>query len=118
MVHATFEVTAGNFQEQVIGSALPVLVEFTADWCPPCKMLAPTMHALATKYQGKLSVGMLDSDLYPELVQRYGVMGLPTLILFSGGQPVQRMIGYQPKEKIEAQLQAYVSEPSDLKKQS
>jgi thioredoxin 1 len=104
MVHTTFEVTAGNFQDQVIGSALPVLVEFTADWCPPCKMLAPTIHALATKYAGKLSVGMLDADDYPELVQQYGVMGLPTLILFREGKPVQRMIGFQPKERIEAQI--------------
>jgi thioredoxin 1 len=108
MVHATFEVTGANFQEQVIGAALPVLVEFTADWCPPCKMLAPTIHALATQYQGKMNVGMLDADLYPELVQQFGVMGLPTLILFSQGKPVQRMIGYQPKERIEAQIRAYV----------
>ena len=114
MVHATFEVTAGNFQEQVIASVLPVLVEFTADWCPPCKMLAPSIHALATKYAGKLNVGMLDADDYPELVQRYGVMGLPTLILFSEGKPVQRMIGFQPKERIEAQLQPYLGAESKL----
>ena len=108
MVHATFEVTSDNFQEQVLGSALPVLVEFGADWCPPCKMLAPTIHALATKYADTLHVGIIDSDAYPEFVQRYGVMGLPTLILFQNGKPVQRMVGFQPKERIEAQLLPYL----------
>jgi thioredoxin 1 len=108
MSHATFEVTAANFAAQVQQAQTPVLVEFTADWCPPCKMLAPTIHALADKYQGKLGVGTLDADDYPEFVQRYGVMGLPTLILFAGGEPVTRMIGYQPKERIEAQILKHV----------
>jgi thioredoxin 1 len=104
MVHATFEVTAANFADQVLSSKLPVLVEFTADWCPPCKMLAPTLHALADQYHDKLRVGMLDADEHPELVQQYGVMGLPTLILFQNGAPTQRMVGFQPRERIEAQL--------------
>jgi len=108
MVHATFEVTRDNFQEQVLNSALPVLVEFGADWCPPCKMLAPTVHALATKYADKLHVGIIDSDEHPEYVQRYGVMGLPTLILFQNGKPVQRMVGYQPSARIEAQILPYL----------
>ena len=104
MVHATFEVTAGNFREQVLASSLPVLVEFTAEWCPPCKMLAPTLHALAQQYQGKLRVGLLDADDHPDYVQQYGVMGLPTLILFQNGEPALRMVGFQPRERIEAQL--------------
>lgn len=108
MAYATFEVTAANFQTRVLESSLPVLVEFTADWCPPCKMLAPAIHALADKYAGKLNVGFLDADLYPEYVQEYSVMGLPTLILFQSGQAAQRMIGYQPQGKIEAMLTPYV----------
>jgi thioredoxin 1 len=108
MVHATFEVTTENFGAQVLRSSLPVLVEFSAEWCPPCKMLAPTLKAIALKYEGKLSVGVLDSDLYPQYIQEYGVMGLPTLILFQNGQPVQRMVGFQPRERIEAQLERYV----------
>jgi len=108
MVHATFEVTANNFQTQVLGANVPVLVEFGADWCPPCKMLAPTVHALATKYSDKMHVGIMDSDAYPELVQRYGVMGLPTLILFQNGKPVARMVGFQPKDRIEAQIVPYL----------
>ena len=108
MLHATFEVTGGNFQEQVLDSALPVLVEFSAAWCPPCKMLAPTIHALADKYTDKMHVGIIDSDAYPEYLQRYGVMGIPTLILFQNGKPVQRMVGFQPKDRIEAQLLPYL----------
>ena len=108
MAHATFEATGANFQTQVLDATLPVLIEFTADWCPPCKMLAPTIHALADKYAGKLSVGFLDADLYPEYVQQYGVMGLPTLILFKGGQEAGRIMGYQPKERIEAMFAPYV----------
>ena len=108
MAHATFDVTADNFQEQVLNSALPVLLEFSAEWCPPCKMLAPTIHALATKYQDKLRVGLIDSDAYPEFVERYGVMGIPTMILFQDGKPVQRMVGFQPQNRIEAQIVPYL----------
>lgn len=108
MVHATFEVTAANFVEQVLSSKLPVLVEFTADWCPPCKMLAPTIHALANSYSDKLRVGMLDADLYPQFVQQYGVMGLPTLILFQNGEAAHRIVGFQPRERIEAQIARYL----------
>lgn len=108
MVHATFTVTTANFQAQVLDAAQPVLVEFGADWCPPCKMLAPTMHYLAEKYAGKLTVGEVDSDVEVDLVQTYGVMGLPTVILFRDGQPVERMVGYQPRERIEAKVAAYL----------
>ncbi len=108
MVHATLEITADNFRDQVLQSSLPVLVEFSAEWCPPCKMLAPIIHALAAQYQGKLVVGMIDSDAHPELVQRYGVMGIPTLILFQKGEPVQRIVGYQPRERVEAQIVPYL----------
>jgi thioredoxin len=100
----TFEATDENFGEQVLESTLPVLVEFTADWCPPCKMLAPIVHEIARKYEGKLRVGMLDSDVNPEIVQQNGVMGLPTLILFVGGSPVAHIVGYTPRERIEAKL--------------
>ncbi len=104
MSHLTFEASEQDFGAQVLQSDLPVLVEFTADWCPPCKMLAPIIHEIAGKYEGKLRVGLLDSDANPELVQQYGVMGLPTLILFVGGSPVERIIGYTPRERIETKL--------------
>ena len=104
MSNPTFEATDQNFHTDVLESNLPVLIEFTADWCPPCKMLAPIVHELAHKYEGKLRVGMLDADANLEAVQQYGVMGLPTLILFADGKPVERIVGYTPRERIEAKL--------------
>lgn len=104
----TFEATDQNFEAKVVESTLPVLIEFTADWCPPCKMLAPIVYEIAEKYAGKLAVGMLDSDANPQTTQQYQVMGLPTLILYVNNQPVERIIGYTPREKIEAKLAQYI----------
>lgn len=81
-----------------------MLIEFTADWCPPCKVLAPIVNEIAQKYDGKLRVGMLDSDANPAAIQQYGVMGLPTLILFVDGAPVERIIGFTPMDRIEAKI--------------
>jgi thioredoxin 1 len=100
----TFEATDSTFQAQVLQSPQPVLIEFTADWCPPCKMLAPVMHDLAQSYTGRLRVGLLDADANPAVVQHYGVMSLPTLILFVDGSPVERIVGFAPRSKIEAKL--------------
>ncbi len=85
------------------------MIEFTADWCPPCKMLAPFVHDIARKYEGKLRVGMLDSDVNQATVMDYGVLGLPTLILFVEGAPVERITGFVPRERIEAKLQPYLT---------
>lgn len=104
MNHLTFEATEQDFGTQVLQSDLPVLIEFTADWCPPCKMLAPIIHEIAAKYQGKMRVGLLDSDAYPQIIRQYGVQGLPTLILFVDGAPVERIVGFMPRERIEASL--------------
>jgi thioredoxin 1 len=104
MDHLTFEATDQNFAVEVLQSPLPVMIEFTADWCPPCKMLAPTIHEIACTYEGKLRVGMLDSDANPEIIQKYAVFGLPTLILFVGGVPVERIVGFIPRARIEAQV--------------
>lgn len=108
MAKHTFEVTTANFQTTVLESALPVLVDFGADWCPPCKMLAPIVDQLAQKYTDGLRVGAVDVDEYPELQQRFGVMGLPTLILFQQGEPVKRLTGYRPGERLEAELAPYL----------
>lgn len=104
----TFEVTTDNFQAEVLQSALPVLVDFTADWCPPCKMIAPLVDALAAKYEGKLRVGTLDSDANYPIVETYDVQGLPTLILFQNGKPVHRMIGFRPAGQLEAEILQYL----------
>ena len=104
MSQHTLEVTGDTFEAQVLGSSVPFLVEFTADWCPPCKMIAPYMDQIAINYAGKLEVGLLDADENPYLVQTYGVMGLPTLILFVNGEPAERLIGFMPYTKIEARV--------------
>lgn len=104
MGHASLTVTDQNFETEVLKSDKPVLVDFWAEWCPPCKMLAPTLHALADSYTDRMRVGLLDADEHPQFVQQYGVMGLPTLILFQNGEPALRMVGFQPRERIEAQL--------------
>ena len=101
-------VTEQDFQQEVIGAELPVLVDFTAEWCPPCKMIAPIVHQLAEEWNGKVKVVKLDTDQNPNLMMQYGVMGIPTLILFKSGQPAERMTGYQPKEKLVAKVIPHV----------
>lgn len=116
MSHATLEITNQNFQSLVLDSELPVVVDFTADWCPPCKMIAPIVNELARKYEGQMTIGSLDADAYPDIQQRYGVMGLPTLIVFQRGEPVKRIVGYQSRERLEAHLQPYLAtEPNPAK---
>jgi thioredoxin 1 len=105
----TFEVTETNFQNEVLQSQQPVLVDFWAEWCSPCKMIEPLVDQIAEQYADKLRVGKLDSDSNYEVVTRYNVMSIPTLILFKGGQPVERVTGYQPKERIVAKLAPHLA---------
>lgn len=112
MAGATFEITTADFSADVLESDLPVLVDFTADWCPPCKMIAPYVEQIASAYAGQLRVGKLDVDLHPQIMEQYGVMGLPTLILFQHGKPVQRIIGFVPRNRIEAKVLPYLAQPT------
>ncbi len=100
----TFEATQDNFQTEVLDSETPVLVDFWAEWCGPCKMIAPIVEEIATEYEGKLRVAKLDADAHGDVLMKYGIMGIPTLILFSGGEAVGRVTGYKPKERITAEL--------------
>jgi thioredoxin 1 len=93
-----------DFQREVLDAGQPVLVDFTATWCGPCKMLDPIVTQLAQEWAGKVKVVKLDVDDNPELAMQYQVMGVPTLMLFVGGQPSQRISGYQPKDRIVAKL--------------
>ena len=104
----TFAVSSENFQERVLNSDTPVLVEFGASWCPPCKMIAPLVEDIARKYTGQLVVGIIDDDADPDIAPRYDVQGLPTLILFQRGQAVQRIVGYRPQKQLEAALLPYL----------
>jgi thioredoxin 1 len=105
----TFEVTRDNFQEQVLNASLPVLVDYWATWCPPCKMIEPSVEEIARKYQGQLLVGKVDVDQYPELQEMFDVWGIPTQILFQNGQPVQRIVGFKPLTRLEADLLPYLN---------
>ena len=89
-----------SFDEDVKTSPLPVLVDFTATWCGPCKMLEPIVKQLAQEWAGKVKIVKLDVDDNSNLAMEYQVMGVPTLMLFVKGEPVQRLSGYQPKDRI------------------
>jgi thioredoxin 1 len=100
----TADVNQAEWESEVLGSDLPVLVDFWAEWCGPCKMVSPIVSQIAEEYQGKLRVVKVNADANPDLVTQYGVMGLPTLLLVKSGQAVERITGFKPKEKILSQL--------------
>jgi len=95
-------VTDATFKAEVLGSDVPVLVDFWAEWCPPCHRLAPVLDELSEEYAGRARIVKLDSDENPETTREYGVMSMPTLIVFRGGQVVSQVIGAHPKAKLRA----------------
>ena len=94
------EITKENFEEVVLKNQLPVLVDFWATWCGPCKMIGPIVEEIAEELEGKVAVGKINVDKQPELANRYGVMSIPTLLVFKNGEITNKKIGYMPKEKI------------------
>ena len=94
------EFTDANFQSEVISSDMPVLVDFWAPWCGPCRMLAPTIEALATEYVGRVRVGKMDTDNNPKIASDFGISSIPTVMLFKGGAMVSRWVGVTAKEKM------------------
>lgn len=94
------KLSEATFQKEVLEAGTPVLVDFTAVWCQPCKMLDPIVKQLAEDWDGKVKVVKLDVDDNPQLAMDYTVMGVPTLILFKNGKPVERSSGYQPKDRL------------------
>ena len=97
-------VTSADFQSKVLESDVPVLVDFFATWCGPCRMLAPVLEEVAAEVAGKAKVVKLDIDQSPDIAQRYGVMGVPTLIVFENGQVKRQTVGAQPKQNVLALL--------------
>jgi thioredoxin 1 len=102
------EVSDGNFESDVLKSDVPVLVDFWAQWCAPCRMLAPTVEAVAQSYEGKATVVKLNVDDNPAVSQRYGIKGIPTLILFKNGKEEERVVGATSKDAISRMIDKHV----------
>lgn len=98
------QVTESNFEDEVLSSDIPVLIDFWAVWCGPCKMVAPIVEELATEYAGTLKVGKCDVDSNQSIAVRYGIRSIPTLLIFKNGEVAQQMIGASPKHVIKAKV--------------
>ncbi|HTS74742.1 MAG TPA: thioredoxin [Bryobacteraceae bacterium] len=100
--------TDGAFDQEVLKSEVPVLVDFWAPWCGPCKAMSPTVDALALEYAGKVKIGKMNTDENPETPMRYRVQGIPTLLLFKGGKVVDQRVGAMPKPEVKKMLDPHV----------
>ncbi len=108
MAGATITLSASTFDEEVSGSAEPILVDFWAEWCGPCKAIAPILEEIAEEQAGKLKIAKLNVDEAPTVAQRFSVMSIPTMILFDNGQPAKRLVGAKPKAALMNDLADYV----------
>ncbi len=95
-----------NFANEVKESSIPILVDFWAEWCAPCRMVAPVLDELAEEFDGKIKIGKVNVDQNRSVAAQYGVMSIPTLILFKNGELVEQMVGAQPKENLQKVLQS------------
>ena len=102
-------VSEQDFKSEVLESDLPVLVDFTAVWCGPCKMVDPIIKQLAVEWDGRVKVVKCDADQNQNVLMQYGIMGIPTIMLFKGGKMVERSTGYQPKDKLVSKLSPHLS---------
>ena len=95
-----------SFDQVVLQAKTPVLVDFWAAWCPPCRMVAPIVDELAEEYSGRITFTKVDVDQNPKIATRYGIMSIPTLLIFKKGEPVSNIVGYRPKEELKRSLDA------------
>ena len=102
------KLTAATFQQQVLASSKPVLVDFWAPWCGPCRMLAPTISEIADEYKGRVLVGKVNVDDEAALAQKYGIEGIPAVLIFKDGKPVQNLVGLREKKEYQAALNPLV----------
>ncbi len=93
-----------NFESEVLNSDIPVLVDFWADWCMPCKMVAPVLEELAQEYEGKLKIGKLDVDENADIAAQYNIVSIPTMLFFKGGEVVKQQVGAVPKEQLKQSI--------------
>ncbi|HEX3900548.1 MAG TPA: thioredoxin [Mycobacteriales bacterium] len=105
---ATTAVTDATFDAEVLGSDVPVLVDFWAEWCGPCKMVAPVLEEIAAENEGKIRIVKVNTDENPEITRRYQVMSIPTMSVFSGGEVVKSIVGAKPKAALLRDLEAYL----------
>lgn len=103
------EITDGNFEQEVMQSDVPVLVDFWAVWCGPCRMVAPVVEELSNEYAGKIKVGKMNVDENRDTPGKYGIMSIPTLMIFKGGEMVDKLVGAVPKNQIAAKLDAHLN---------
>ena len=108
IVTSTITVNDENFDDEVLRSDIPVLVDFWAEWCGPCKVVGPTVEALASDYQGKVKVAKLNVDDNPEAAGRFGVRSIPTLIVFKDGEAQQAAVGVKPKGQLAEMVEKYL----------
>ena len=108
MAESITTLTDATFDEEVKGSEEPILVDFWADWCGPCKLIAPILEELATEYGGKLRIGKLDVDDNPAVTGRFSVMSIPTLILFKDGDVATRLVGAKGKNQLRQEIEAFL----------
>ena len=103
------EFTDANFEDEVLKSDVPVLVDFWATWCAPCKIIAPTIEELAGEYEGKAKVGKVDVDSNPNVAAKFGIRSIPTLLFFNNGEVIDQLIGAVPEPQIESKLKSHVA---------
>ncbi|MXW95425.1 MAG: thioredoxin [Acidimicrobiaceae bacterium] len=108
MAGPTITLSASTFDEEVNSASTPILVDFWAEWCGPCKLIAPILDEIASEQDGRLTVAKLNVDEAPDVALRFGVMSIPTMILFDGGEPAKRVVGAKPKEALLGELAEYL----------
>jgi len=102
-------ITDSNFDQEVLKeSSMPVLLDFWAEWCGPCKMIAPVVEEISNEFNGRVKVGKVDVDSNQQISQQFGIFSIPTLIIFKNGVPVERIVGYQPKKMLIEKLNQYL----------